>query len=59
MIEYLMTHPHMVVLVVTTILWAGIAAYILRLDKRLEKLESSITTSKPEKSSSPEEKASP
>lgn len=55
MIDYLMTHPHVVVLIITTILWGGIGMYLLRLDKRLAKLENTITTSELEKSSSSEE----
>lgn len=39
MIEFLAAHPTYVVLVASIIIWAGIAWYIARVDRRLASIE--------------------
>ncbi|MCX8051609.1 MAG: CcmD family protein [Chlorobi bacterium] len=52
MIEYLDAHPHVIVMIVTLLIWTGIAVYLWRLDKRLVTLENSTTTTQNQGSSS-------
>ncbi|RMF33452.1 MAG: CcmD family protein [Chlorobiota bacterium] len=43
MIEYLSQHPHVIVLLVTLLIWLGIALYLWRLDRRLDELLSKFS----------------
>ncbi|GIV54227.1 MAG: hypothetical protein KatS3mg039_0745 [Candidatus Kapaibacterium sp.] len=52
MIEYLSDHPHLVVLVVTIVIWSGIALYLWRLGRRIVELEKIATQRRPSDSSS-------
>lgn len=42
MIAFLQANPMYVVLVTALLIWAGIAWYLSRLDRRLAKLEASV-----------------
>ncbi len=42
MIEYLSQHPHVIVLLVTLLIWLGIALYLWRLDRRLDELHATF-----------------
>ncbi len=52
MIEYLAQHPHLVVLIVTILIWLGIAFFLWQLNKRIDHLENAITQRKLSNSSS-------
>jgi len=42
MIEYLNAHPQFIVLIVTALIWTGIASFLWRLDRRIEQLSQQI-----------------
>jgi CcmD family protein len=37
--EFLQTHPLYVVAIIATVIWLGIFAFLMRLDRRVKKLE--------------------
>ncbi|GBD05435.1 hypothetical protein HRbin20_01018 [bacterium HR20] len=43
MIDYLNRHPHLIVLLVTVLIWLGISLYLWRLDRRLDELLSKFS----------------
>lgn len=51
MIDYLQSHPHIVVLLITLIVWGAIAGYLIRIDRKLQRLEQQFSTEQRENSS--------
>ncbi|MCX7930683.1 MAG: CcmD family protein [Chlorobi bacterium] len=45
MIDYLNQYPHVIVLLVTIVIWSGIALFVWRLDRKIESIEAQLTTS--------------